>query len=248
MSLSGSGSKAPSSRSRSVSIQARSRTHSLIQSISAASRSNISFDMGMRSRADSLGRLSEVASVHRHSGESATGSVSGTSQVILPTQLDNPEDYTFGQPIRLRVESPESSENKRREGPKSEHSPKSSVEEEVAVVPAEVSEADPARAIVDQTCSNVFPSEHSSRSVDEPEDLQVQRQGTSATLPIPTSGPRPLREGLSFISSANESLITRPTSQEGSSDTAGRTPSSYGTITYVPEHVHAQSGGGWQPA
>ncbi|KAI5116634.1 hypothetical protein M0805_002397 [Coniferiporia weirii] len=249
VSLSGSGSKAPSARSRSVSVQARSRAHSLIQSIGAANRSNASFEMGIRSRANSLARLSEVASVHRRSGESASGSLSGTSQIVPPIQFGSPEDYTFGQPIQLRIDSPAANEN---ENGVPKHSLPSEEEDVGAGVLVAVtqSEAEFTRTELQSVSdvSELGSSEHSRQipQRDVPVDLQLQPP-TSSTLPIPT-GPRPLREGHSFISSANESLITRPTSQEGSSDTAGRTPSSYGTVTYVPEQVHSHSGGGWQPA
>ncbi|KAH8111648.1 hypothetical protein DFH11DRAFT_1546499 [Phellopilus nigrolimitatus] len=259
VSLSGSaGSRAHSARSRSVSVQARSRAHSLIQSIGGASTSNVSFEMGMRTRAHSLARVSEVGSLHRRSGSagSGAGSVSGTSYAGSPAQLGSPGDDTFGQPIRLRIDSPEVSDARREWELEHAHGQSLAKEQEEAVLsePTVASETavEPARGMR-QSRSNVSglaPSHYSQETVqrqdDSPAGLQVSAPAFSS-LPIPTGGSRPLREGPSIISSANESLITHPASQEGSSDTAGRTPSSYGTVTYEPEHVHGQ-GGGWRPA
>ena len=74
------------------------------------------------------------------------------------------------------------------------------------------------------------------------------------TISAPTAGertPQALmgpRAEQSFISSANESFVTAPPSVEGSSDTTGQTPSSWGGIEhYVPQHVPGQ-GGNWRPA
>ncbi|KAL5501121.1 hypothetical protein ACEPAH_9508 [Sanghuangporus vaninii] len=288
---SGSGSQGASARSRSISIQARSRAQSFVQGFAAASRSNISFEMGgIRSRASSLARLSEVPSVHRQSGESGrTGSFSAStsSNVVSPTQHStNPEDYTFGQPIRLRVES--GSEGERRgsrivagtgagtgmngHSPQRGQSPistskRASRQGTPAPAPvATVAPADPARTLREshshtpslapsshsqQTTQTVLPSSFPSAPTPGP---TTSTAGPS-TLPVPISStsPRTLQHsGQSFISSAHESFITQPTTQEGGSSsdnaTAHAPGSSYGTISYEPRHVQGREASEFRPA
>ncbi|KAI5999094.1 hypothetical protein EDD15DRAFT_2527946 [Pisolithus albus] len=96
-------SRSASSRSRPGSA-VRSRTQSLIQSLSAASRSSFDVVQAIRSRTNSMVRLEEdpghISDSRSHSGSARSGSESARSA--------NGE-YTFGQPIRLPMHRPLSS-------------------------------------------------------------------------------------------------------------------------------------------
>ena len=117
-----------------------------------------------------------------------------------------------------------------------------------AAAPSEVSQA---TAQPVEGHEDVSPSQRT-----PPQEQEVTPPEGSAPIAMP--GPRPLP---SFISSADESMITRTTAKEGgsSSDPGAATGSSYGTVTtfgFNPahglggahdEHLPGQ-GGGWRPA
>ncbi|KAI6144490.1 hypothetical protein BKA82DRAFT_4178517 [Pisolithus tinctorius] len=96
-------SRSASSRSRAGSA-VRSRTQSLIQSLSAASRSSLDVVQAIRSRTSSMARLEEdpghISDSRSHSGSAGSGSGSARSAT---------GEYTFGQPIRLPMHRPLSS-------------------------------------------------------------------------------------------------------------------------------------------
>lgn len=223
-SFSGSNSGAHSASSRSAS-QVRSRAHSLVQAIGAAGRSNVSFEHGVRSRTNSLARLSE----HRQSEDSGVGTSSGTSNSAVARGY-HPEDDTFGQPVHLTVVSPDTSAEVSDEAGGSDNVGTSSVSE------GHTGLGSGGTYVTEEGVLTTSPLPPSS----------VEPPAGSEPIAI-GSEQRPLHMGPSFISSANESFITRPT-EEGSSVTAGQTPSSYGTVSYPQDQDHSRRGSGWQPA
>ncbi|KAH7886484.1 hypothetical protein F5I97DRAFT_1807277 [Phlebopus sp. FC_14] len=88
-----SNSQSGSARSRAGSA-VRSRTQSLIQSLSAASRSSVDLVQSMRSRANSSMARLEEDMVYSSDSRSHSGSASDGNQ-------SSRENYTFGQPMRL---------------------------------------------------------------------------------------------------------------------------------------------------
>lgn len=226
-----SGSHSGASRSAS---QVRSRAQSLIQSIGAAGRSNVSIEQSQRSRTNSLARVSE----HRQSEDSGVGTSSGASHGVS-ARAENVGDDTFGQPIQLRVESPATSDKSNGSGsngkPVSASPPESENTESSFSSSGE--EAGPA---LSPSAPLFF--EPPARS----EPISTSTGGEQQHTPL--SPPQPPHGGQSFISSANESFITRPTEEEASSGTAGQTPSSYGTVPYPRDQDPSRRGSGWQPA
>lgn len=238
-SASGSGSQSRStsgSTSKSRSASARSRAQSLIQSLGAASHSSLSFDLAIRSRANSMARLSETGSQDVRSransmarlseSESQDNSGSGSGS---HAGLSSPEDHTFGQPMRMRLESSseEEQQQQRPDASSTDINPGSTTGSGLKVRESP------------SNISGGAPSEHSQQTISG-----GSRADASSSLQ-PT--PRPRLEGAqSFVSSARESFVTAPASMEGHSDTTGRTPSSWGEAQhYAPDH---REGGNWRPA
>ena len=269
-----SGVSGPGSRSRSVSTQARSRAQSFIQSIGVASHSTASIDMQNRARSRAHSTNSGSSSAQQmaafgtafvpRSTRTASGSGSGTGTSRSGETSPN-EEYTFGQPLHLpatmsedshdvhsepvapqEAEELEAGERAHPAEPSQElHQSRSNVS---AAAPSEVSQA---TAQPVEGHEDVSPSQRT-----PPQEQEVTPPEGSAPIAMP--GPRPLP---SFISSADESMITRTTAKEGgsSSDPGAATGSSYGTVTtfgFNPahglggahdEHLPGQ-GGGWRPA
>lgn len=276
-----SGRLGPGPRSRSLSTQARSRAHSFIQSISAASHSTASIEMQNRARSRAHSTNSGSSASHQiaafgsafipRSTRTASGSASGSGSGSRSGEGSPNEEYTFGQPLHHHSLSEDSHEV----GPETPEVTGIASDPQTVISEQEVDHEHKDQPVpmkeLHQSRSNipgVAPSEASQQTVQISESQnQPQLQPVPASLhvptpetsaPISTSGPRPIP---SWISSADQSMVTQATTKEGgsSSDPAG-SGSSYGTVTTTfglssgrgmggaqDEHLPGQ-GGGWRPA
>ncbi|PSR74527.1 hypothetical protein PHLCEN_2v9704 [Hermanssonia centrifuga] len=217
-SRSNSRSRTNSSNSRSES--ARSRAQSLIQSLGAASRSSLEL---VRSRANSMARLSDSPYY-------------STSPDPIPS---SPENNTFGHPLRTgwRTEG-------QREAQDDDHdisdtaelpSPSGSVPRSrassgnVSVMGEENTVLRTARRRHMSEISRTAPSErHSEWSV---QTARADVVPPSPSVPVDIPGRIVHTEqSMPDISTAAPSLVTAPATVEGTTDTSGRTPSSWGTV------------------
>ena len=163
-------------------------------------------------------------------GSGSDASASAKSPVGSPT----PEDFTFGQPVEVKVDSGTASEVG------------TTHEQEVAEShDPDVLESVQGPVIAESIMSGSHESTHThpqSEMTVEPENevegaegLQPPLTPTPAqSMPIP-AGPSAPHGDPSFISSAHESFITRPTIGTTSDETA-KTPSSFGDA----HHMHGQ--------
>ncbi|KDQ52593.1 hypothetical protein JAAARDRAFT_40202 [Jaapia argillacea MUCL 33604] len=243
------GSRSNSSGSRSrTSSSARSRAQSLIQSISAASRSSLELvanSMGMRSRTDSMARLDEVPSPDperartdsdAHRSERSHSGSGSASEVVL----SSPENHTFGHPLReqFREDAVEESED---EVPDSQTG--TSVFESAIGSPMSLSPPQHDAVRSRSGSSAAVSVQRSERTV-------LQEPAGRPILYSPGTGPSTLRPGTRprvrsaatprqqsesppDISTAAQSFVTAPVSITGTSETtvgAGRTPESWGGV------------------
>jgi len=212
---SGSGSRSQSrSRTNSAtsrSESARSRAQSLIQSLTAASRSSLDL---ARSRAHSMVRLSD------------SPFESSASDAVL----SSPENYTFGHPLREQwreeeagqVEVPvvpevvlpssESGSDPHSGGEGDEH-------------PHELREAR-------STLSTNAPSAHA------PSEQTSEWSSHTERLGIPIVGRRPAAdESQPDLSTADQSYVTAPATVQGSTTPSVQTPSSWGDVARYPDET-----------
>ncbi|KII84855.1 hypothetical protein PLICRDRAFT_57382 [Plicaturopsis crispa FD-325 SS-3] len=223
---SGSGSGASSSRSRtgsSISANARSRAQSMVQSFGAASRSSLELvQTAMRSRANSsMARLEEdmtsYTGSHSRSGSGSDG------------VLSSPENHTFGHPLRAQwAREEQEAANRISEERSEEGSRTGSPTQPTQPPPREPSPVASASA-------SVPPSEHTASH--EPAGIPII-QAPAPSEPSGGSSSHP------DISTAAASFVTAPVTVEGQTDSSGRTLSSWGGVSHMPE----PSGGTWRPA
>ena len=204
----------------------RSRPHS--RSASSHSRSRAE---SVRSRAQSLIQSIANASISSLPFDLRSRSVtrlsdpedlehSGSGSGSGSARQSGMEDNTFGIPVRLHVRPP------------TDHGHNQPQSLMAATSQPTLREESPVRLHeAPSSISGLATSLHSERTISAP---SAEQRDTQATL-----GPRTER---SFISSANDSFVTAPPSLEGSSDTAGQTPSSWGAEHYIPQPGQGQGG------
>ncbi|KAJ7276691.1 hypothetical protein C8J57DRAFT_1310065 [Mycena rebaudengoi] len=207
-----SGSSSSRSRAGSISISVRSRAQSMLQNIGAASQSSLELVQGaMRLRANSsMARLEEDSSDARTNSHSRSGSASDA----LPSSGEN---HTFGHPLRTQWANAEDEESAPEETPA-----------------AEPSRASPSRLQPSLSSSSVFtaPStqQASERTASRPSSAE---RPEPAGIPIITGGEQ-VSSGESSassypdISSAPQSFVTAVPTLAGTTDSSGRTISSWG--------------------
>ncbi|EIN06802.1 hypothetical protein PUNSTDRAFT_105955 [Punctularia strigosozonata HHB-11173 SS5] len=192
----------------------RSRTQSLIQSISAASRSSVDVvASAVRSRTSSMTRLEE--------GEGEEQWVSGGSGSGTDALPSSPEGHTFGiGPVRGRERERGEAVSDVSEGEEEEGAPGHVKEDTAATVTAPARTRERQQSMLSATA----PSE---RTIHPPGAGSPSSPASPASpAPIPEERP-PMPTMPSDVSTANESFVTAPATVEGSSDSAGA-PSSWG--------------------
>lgn len=214
-SRSGTGSRSHS-RSRtnsgtSRSDSARSRAQSLIEAIGAASRSSIDL---VRSRANSMVRLSD------------SPFESSASDAVL----SSPENHTFGHPLREQWRGDEAPARDVPQGadvplPPSDPSSGSGSESQQGDSPQQLRTAP-------STLSTSAPSEQT---------LELSAHTERLGVPIVRRLTTAEGESRPDISTANQSYVTSPATIQDTTDSSGRTPSSWGGMEQYP-------GGTWRPA
>ncbi|KAI0795920.1 hypothetical protein C8Q75DRAFT_802985 [Abortiporus biennis] len=236
-------SRSATSRSRtdsSRSESARSRAQSLIQSISAASRSSVDI---VRSRASSMARLSD----------------SPYYSTSPDPQPSSPENHTFGHPLRDQWRAEEEAV-----GPISDDDEAKELEEQDTVQPTSV----PLPASGSSESVSPPPSSHAQtefhsvaggshqpeRSLRSTASDISRAQNThtariaASPIPIPgrrsSSGAQQYSQSQPDLSTAHQSFVTAPATIEGTTDSSGRTPSSWGGL----EQYGQVQGKSWQPA
>ncbi|KZT66490.1 hypothetical protein DAEQUDRAFT_730193 [Daedalea quercina L-15889] len=211
---SGSGSRSQSrSRTNSAtsrSESARSRAQSLIQSLTAASRSSLEL---ARSRTNSMARLSD------------SPFESSASDAVL----SSPENYTFGHPLREQWRAEEAMQGEASEIPPvpevalpSSESGSDPHEGEGEDHPRELREAP-------STLSTDAPSARA------PSEQTSEWSSHTERLGIPIVSRRPTgNESQADISTADQSYVTSSATLQGSTTTSGQAPSSWGDVEHYP--------------
>ncbi|KAF8057536.1 hypothetical protein FPV67DRAFT_1677321 [Lyophyllum atratum] len=229
-----------SSRSVSLSVSVRSRAQSLMQGIGAASHSSLELvQTAIRSRANSsMARLEEDS---YYSSDGRTHSRSGSGSVSAN------ENYTFGQPMRMHFPA-------RDEGPLEE--------EEVAAAPepeTQTQEPTLRHSLSDLSFAgppqpNAPEETTTGRTFEAPPEMVFETPAPSSPMDIPArsgsaaapAGP-PSDSATSSppdISTAAESFVTAPATITGTTESSGRTISSWGDVT----HMVDRSDAAWRPA
>ncbi|KAJ7102848.1 hypothetical protein C8R44DRAFT_808644 [Mycena epipterygia] len=232
-----SGSSSSRSRAGSISVSVRSRAQSLLQNIGAASHSSLELVQGaVRLRANSsMARLEEDSSDARTNTHSRSGSGSDALQ-------SSGENNTFGHPLRTQWHDTEEQPTVQEE--------ETPVQEEGAPA-ADSRWLSPSRLQPSQSRTSVF----TAPSTQQPSERTVSRPPTPERLLAESSGIPIIREGqdvgssASFtssypdISTAPQSFVTAPGTIEGTTDSSGRTISSWGGISHM---VDRSQGGTWR--
>ncbi|EMD31184.1 hypothetical protein CERSUDRAFT_120045 [Gelatoporia subvermispora B] len=191
----------------------RSRVQSLIQSIGAASRSSVDL---VRTRANSMARLSDAHIT------------SSSSEAILSSA----ENHTFGHPLRSQWHAEETRENSaNEEGRRSPADAPVQSSGQGSGSDADQSSQSQELHTAPSTISRSAPSEMPSESGTS---VRTERIG------IPIAGQRavPPVESRPDLSTAPQSFITAPATTEGTTDSSGRTPQSWGTERFGGEAWH----------
>ncbi|KAI0338773.1 hypothetical protein BDW22DRAFT_1432294 [Trametopsis cervina] len=238
-SRSGTASRSRTSSSNSRSDSARSRAQSLIQSLSAASRSS----GDVRSRANSMARLSDSPYY-------------STSPDPTPS---SPENNTFGHPRRgWRTEisgMQEDDVSDIAELPERTSSETESILGEELLMPAIAR-----RERLASEISRIAPSERSGQTerpaTSAPTVVDTAPEGPSSPLPAPASPTSPVpipgrvvhtEESMPDISTADQSFVTAPATIQGTTDSSGRTPEAGWDANQA--RIHPMHGGAtWEPA
>ncbi|RDB21863.1 hypothetical protein Hypma_010843 [Hypsizygus marmoreus] len=222
-----SGSSSSRSRANSIAISVRSRTQSLIQNIGAASHSSLELvQTAIRSRANSsMARLEEDSTYYsddRTHSRSGSGSVSAN------------ENYTFGHPLRMHW--PAREEQPLEEEPAEPRTPRTPSPPALRESHSGLSFAGPSRKT---------PEEESDSPTPAPEPYHPT---PSSPVDIPRGGNRePISESATSsppdISTAAESFVTAPATMTGTTESSGRTISSWGDVSHTVDRSDAT----WRP-
>lgn len=242
-----SGSSSSRSRAGSISMSVRSRAQSLMQNIGAASHSSLELvqNVVMRSRANSsMARLEDDVTYYSSDGRTHSRSGSGSDAI-----QSSGENNTFGHPLRTQWT------NQQQQEP---------VEEESRIEDDLRGEEEEPTVSQSRSLSSGLHESRSNLSIHVPGTRhQASEQTTSppelpsepAGLAIPSgSGGRRPEQAFSVssgsppdISTAAQSFVTAPATVEGATtDSSGRTVSSWGTIPGM--HMADRSNGTWRPA
>ncbi|THH14293.1 hypothetical protein EW146_g6022 [Bondarzewia mesenterica] len=208
----------------------RTRAQSLIQSVASASRSSVELVTGRRGRAQSVVRLEDYEDTD-------------SSPYISEDALSNPESHTFGVPLiggasamRRAIERQQRQELLSLElSPDDEE--KSEVEMEDAL-PSSASNSPPRLHEAPSIVSNVAPSERT-LSMEPVRPSPFSQPGPSRSVVSP-SGTQYL-SAHEDLSTAAPSFVTAPATVEGTTESSGATPSSWGGLE------HYMEGKDWKP-
>ncbi|KAJ6632132.1 hypothetical protein B0H10DRAFT_1901553 [Mycena sp. CBHHK59/15] len=222
---SGSGSSSSRSRAASLSVSVRSRAQSLLQNIGAASHSSLELVQRLRANS-SMARLEEDSDARTTNTNTNTHSRSGSGSDALQSSGEN---HTFGHPLRTQWHDAE--------------------QQQPQPVPEE-SES-PARLQPSQSRTSVF----SAPSTQQPSERTASRPPSVERLMVEPAGIPIIREGednnLSSasmsssypdISTAPQSFVTAAATIEGTTDSSGRTVSSWGGISHMVARSHDAAG------
>lgn len=218
---SGSGSRSRSISTASRSESARSRAQSFIHSLGAASRSSLDL---VRSRANSMARLSDSPYY-------------SSSPDPIPS---SPENYTFGHPLRAEWREGQEGQSQGSrdvidlsELPAAHSAPRSrSTSGNVPVIPEETSTP---TVTVRRRLTSDTGSALSEPQIERTEQTDSGEPTVTASAPLEIPG-RAMRaaESMPDISTANQSLVTAPPTVQGTTESSGRTPSSWDTMRRIP--------------
>lgn len=214
----------------SISESARSRAQSLIQSLSAAaSRSSVEL-ANIRSRANSMARLSD-SPYYSPSPDPAPSS---------------PENHTFGHPLRDQWRSRENvvEEAQNETDAESREGPHVVLEPAAVPLPASPPGSGPTSEPQTRLPSPEVPFAGPSSPTDTITVMVTRPGATSPTpatpIPIPGRSFSPQQvvhraESQPDISTAPQSFVTAPATLEGRTESSGQTPSSWGGMEHIAE-------------